>query len=76
MFTAIKIQTKNDSNGNPRRGWLVYQNNSLAAYVDEGYLGNLALRQAFGDAVEVLFPSIDVSPGELRRLKDAAEVIA
>lgn len=69
---AIKISTTNDTNGNPRRGWLIYQDASrggsmgfdLIAFVDENYAGNAALTRAYPDATEIT--SLQVTPGEYR----------
>ena len=60
MF-AIKVETKHDVNGNPRRGWLVYEKPGVCiSFVEEGYAGERALRlahPAFGD------PNTSGSPG-------------
>lgn len=50
MYFAVKIEADNDRNGNPRRGWLVYdQTGTYAAFVDEGYRGEQALRAEFSN---------------------------
>ena len=44
---VIKLRAPNTPSGNPQRGWLVYgQDGSFYGFVDEGYLGNAALREA------------------------------
>lgn len=71
MIIAHKIATKNDVNGNPRRGYNVYKspNDGNFAYylgfVDEGY-GNPArdLRNVFPDIV--FLGVVQVNPGEYR----------
>lgn len=47
MF-AVKIETTNDRNGNPRRGWFVYASpGACLAFVEEGQEGQLALTRRF-----------------------------
>lgn len=47
MF-AVKIETTNDRNGNPRRGWFVYDvPGNCVAFVDEGGEGEAALARRF-----------------------------
>jgi hypothetical protein len=41
------VQTSNDPNGNPRRGWLMWDGQSLK-WVEEGYHGNSAILEALG----------------------------
>ena len=44
---AIYIAAKNDPNGNPQRGWLIADDEgNFTDFVDEGYLGNAALKEA------------------------------
>lgn len=42
-YFAIYIGTTNDTNGNPRRGWLMYDLNpetsGIATWIEEGYRG-------------------------------------
>jgi hypothetical protein len=46
-FYAVKIETKNTAEGNPRRGWLIYDSNSyLVGFADENYRSNGALHNA------------------------------
>jgi len=46
-FYAMKIEANNDANGNPRRGWLVYDANGIfQGFADEGYRGSGALINA------------------------------
>lgn len=46
-FYAIKIETKDSANGNPRRGWLIYHTDGhLEGFADEGSRGNGALHNA------------------------------
>lgn len=41
QFLAIKVNAKNDTSGNPRRGWKVFSTGTgaLLGFVDEGYNG-------------------------------------
>ena len=49
---AIKISAPNDSNGNPRRCYVIYKpDGSLADTIDEGY-GN-AFRDRYPNAIEL-----------------------
>ena len=64
---AVRIRADNDSNGNPRRGWLVYKTprgeydgGEYLGFVDEGYKGQSALTRAFPKAREVA--SIPTTP--------------
>lgn len=68
MITAVYVRTKNDSNGNPRRGWMVVdQDGRTVGFVDEGYEGTPALRRRFPDAVEV-WHALEVTPAAYRVL--------
>ena len=35
----VYIAAKNDTNGNPRRGWYCYRSGMLLGFRDEGYAG-------------------------------------
>lgn len=61
MLTAIYVRTKNDTNGNPRRGMVTDQDGRTVGFVDEGYEGTPALRRRFPDAVEV-WHALEVTP--------------
>lgn len=40
MIFAIKIDAGNNTNGNPRRGWMLYNKDGhYLGFVDEGYTG-------------------------------------
>jgi len=66
MF-SIHMIAPNDSNGNPRRLYLVCGPHGPIAAVDEGYSGIGAIREAGFTAPEVW--NIEVSAKEYRRLK-------
>ena len=62
---AIKIRTDNDTNGNPRRGWLIYtKEGEFLGFIDEGYGGRKALTSLFPNAVDLA--SIPVKPTTYR----------
>lgn len=47
---AVKISTKHDFNGNPRRGWLIYNDTgAYLGFVDEGYSGCGALDKVYNE---------------------------
>ena len=51
---AIKINAGSDSNGNPKRGWLVYtREGDFLGFIDEGYAGRRALTSLFPNAVRL-----------------------
>ena len=76
MF-AVYIATKNDTNGNPRRGWIIYGADGAAeAFVDEGYDGTEALwRYSREYQLGAHIPATDrinVPPSEYNRWAKAA----
>ncbi len=72
-LSSIKINAKNDANGNPRRGWIILETNedgytSIKSFCDEGYNGSAAVTQQ-GFARELAdTPEILTTPGEYRDL--------
>lgn len=66
MALAIKINAGNDRNGNPRRGWIIADDNgSFINFVDEGFSGTGALAAA-GYADLPRTEAIDVIPATYR----------
>jgi hypothetical protein len=69
----FKVNAGNDTNGNPRRGWVILSSETgeLRDFVDEGYEGTGALdRKGYGAAPGDL--EIEVKPSvyrEFRRLE-------
>ena len=56
---AVKIVAKNDSNGNPRRGWQVFASDGkFLGFIDEGYGGRRALTSLFPNARELTVLSV------------------
>ncbi len=69
---AVYIATKNDTNGNPRRGWIVFNaSGGVSGFVDEGYLGTAALAEAGWGTIPRTAQRITVTPGEYRGWKKA-----
>lgn len=66
----VYIGTTNDTNGNPRRGWMrtTAAGNPLG-WIEEGYLGSAAIA-GYDDGETV---KITVSPSEFKRLKGMAK---
>jgi hypothetical protein len=48
LYTAVKIVTENDTNGNPRRGWLIHAlpAGGLVGFAADNYRGHVALSTA------------------------------
>lgn len=73
MLVAIKLKAPSDPNGNPRRGWLVYDvpkdvgESKCLGWVEEEYRGDGALRLAYPEAKTLC--SIDVPYAEYRRAR-------
>lgn len=62
----LRIATTNDTNGNPRRGWLsVTAAGQPLRWIEEGYLGSAAIA-GIDDGETV---TIQVQPKEYRRLQ-------
>ena len=66
----IKVNAQNDTNGNPRRGWIWYSLDAqFLGFYPEGYddwgevLRKLKAEEAEG------YPSINITPKEYKRLK-------
>ena len=66
----IYIATKNDTNGNPRRGWIRIDSEGKALeWIEEGYEGRGAIA-GYNEAVTM---KITVAPAEFKRLKRYAQ---
>jgi hypothetical protein len=72
MHVAVKIQTKNDSNGNPRNGWIVREvlegqeyGEGPSVFIPGRHEGREALDRAFPAGV-VVIATVDATPGEYR----------
>lgn len=68
----IKIATTNDTNGNPRRGWIrVTAGGQILGWIEEGYLGRGAI-EGYDDGES---PTIYVPASEYKRFKKWGKVI-
>lgn len=66
-YGLVYINAGNDTNGNPRRGWIVGYGTEEPYFVDEGYLGSQALINAGISPHEGKYlPALIVTPGEYR----------
>lgn len=68
-WVAVKINAGHDTNGNPRRGWIILDGRTgdMLDFVDEGYRGSSALSRTYPDAVICL--ELAVTPGQYRELR-------
>jgi hypothetical protein len=67
-FIIQRAITNNDSNGNPRRVYIVYNmEGRILETFNEGYLGSRAVPQDILDA-SILLPDLVVIPKEYKRL--------
>ena len=65
----IYIATTNDTNGNPRRGWIrTTSAGQPLGWIEEGYEGSGAIR-GYDDGESM---KINVQPSEFKRLKGLA----
>jgi len=64
---AVYISTTNDTSGNPRRGWIIFDDTGHSStFIDEGYLGKAALAQGGFPTIARTYTRINVTPGEYR----------
>lgn len=68
IWVAVKINAGHDTNGNPRRGWVILDGRAgkMMDFVNEGYKGSSALTKAYPLAIESV--ELAVTPGEYRDL--------
>ena len=67
----VRVQAKNDANGNPRRGWIQFSpSGDFIQFIDEGYQGRGAISHLImeGEADTI---AITIEPSEYRKLKNA-----
>ncbi len=64
---AIYLRSKNDVNGNPRRLFLILDEEGIVDIVDERNRGTYALRDEYP---EIKYPvvAVDIPPSEYKRL--------
>ncbi len=64
---AIYVNAGNDSNGNPRRGWIIADpSGNFVDFVDHGYEGTGALKPKYPGIPRT--PEIEVKPSVYRDL--------
>ena len=69
----IHLCTTNDTNGNPRRAWVEYNDHGMAiAFYEEGYSGSAALPERLREG-RYAAPSITVQPREWNNWRKAAK---
>ncbi len=73
MLVGIKINAGHDINGNPLRGWAIVDaaSGNLVDFVDEGYKGWKALKNAYPDASAG--PEFHVQKSEYKELLKFSE---
>lgn len=65
----VRVATKNDVNGNPRRGWIQFGNDGcFIQFIDEGYEGKGAIAHLVSDG-EADTIALNIEPKEYNRLK-------
>ena len=68
-MVCIKLNAGHDSNGNPRRVYVVFDSEGyIVRAVDEGYRGRAALREVPGCEGECEPVEFETTPREYRRL--------
>lgn len=65
---AIKLRCKNDTNGNPRRVFVVFHAGRMIDAIDEGYSGYMALTSKYPEFAGKPIDEFDTTPTERRRL--------
>lgn len=66
---AVYVNAGNDTNGNPRRGWVIMDGPNRRAFVDEGYEGKAALRKACPTSRGDDYNALAITLGQYRTLK-------
>jgi hypothetical protein len=61
---ALYLAAPNDTNGNPRRGWILLQAGRILGWVDEGYQGEEALKRAISGKPVLRIPRVNVTATE------------
>jgi hypothetical protein len=65
----VRVQAKNDSNGNPRRGWIQFSpSGDFMQFIDEGYQGRGAIATLVMEG-EADTLALNIEPKEYNRLK-------
>lgn len=62
----VYVNAMNDPSGNPRRGWIAYQDGAIVGFYDEGYNGSNAVPSA--DRSRIGWEPLYIKPGQYRAL--------
>ena len=66
----IKVNAQNDTNGNPRRGWIHYSaEGRFLGFYPEGYDDGGEVLRELRKATPEGYPSVNITPKEYKRLK-------
>jgi hypothetical protein len=66
----IKVNAQNDTNGNPRRGWLhIESEGRFLGFYPEGYDDGGEILRNLRRTEPEAYPSINITPKEYKRLK-------
>jgi len=67
------LRATNDTNGNPRRVFAVYDMNTgdIIEVIEEGYQGSGAYSKKYPD--HIMLPDVVVSPSEISAFKNSAQ---
>jgi len=72
--TLIRIKTKQDASGNPRRAWVRLDDLGRPLdWYEEGYDGGCAVPRDFRESLDVSILEINVTPSEYRSLRKQIE---
>lgn len=71
MLQLVKLNAGHDPNGNPRRGWAVYEQGNICAFFNEGYYGYMAVPERYELRKMAIAncPEINVACKEFNRIK-------
>jgi hypothetical protein len=80
MLSSVKINAGNDSNGNPRRGWVILSTRegytAVIDFCDEGYLGAATVTEKGYTRSLAEAPEFQVPVFEYRQMRDLADRLA
>lgn len=66
----IKVNAQNDTNGNPRRGWIYLSaEGRFLGFYDEGYDDGGEVMRQLRKSEREAYPSLNITPKEYKRLK-------
>ena len=65
---AIRLRCKNDTNGNPRRVYVIFDKGRMIDAIDEGYSGRQALLGKYPALDSAIVEDIETTPATRREL--------